>query len=79
MSLKQSTQVLKNKKLKEITLSTIKNFRNENYSDAMNFANKVISNKNFKSDYIFNINIVIKEISVVINPNSRAAKYKKIK
>ena len=58
---------------------TIKNLRNENYSDAINFANKLIFNKDFKFDYIFNINIVMKEVFVVINSNSRVVKYKKIK
>ena len=60
-------------------MSIIKNFRNENYSDAMNFANKTIFNKNLKFDYIFNTNITMKEIFVVINSNSRTVKYKKIK
>ena len=58
---------------------TIKNFRNENYLDTMNFANKAVFNKNFKSDYIFNINITMKEILIVINSNSRVVKYKKTK
>ena len=78
-SLKQSTRVLKNKKFKKITLPTMKNFRNENYFDAMNLANKVVFNKEFKSDYIFNTNIAMKEVSVVINSNSRVVKYRKVK
>ena len=69
-SLKQSTRILKNKKFKETTLSTIKNLRNENYSDAMNLANKAVSNKNSESDYIFSTNVVMKEIFVIINSNS---------
>ena len=35
--LKQSVPVFKNKKRKEINLLTIKNVRNDNYFDAMNF------------------------------------------
>ena len=69
-SLKQSTRILKNKKFKETTLSTIKNLRNENYSDAMNLANKAVFNKNSESDYIFSTNVVMKEIFVIINSNS---------
>ena len=78
MSLKQFTQVLKIKKFKETILLIIKNLRNENYFDAMNLANKVVFNKNLEFDYIFNINIVIKEVLVVINLNSQVVKYKKL-
>ena len=78
-SLKQLTRILKNKKFKKITLSIMKNLRNKNYSDAMNLANKIVFNKDFEFDYIFNINIAMKEISDVINLNSWILKYKKIK
>ena len=57
----------------------MKNFQNENYFDAMNLANKAVSNKKLEFNYILNINIAMKEISVVINPNSQAVKYKKVK
>ena len=45
----------------------------------MNFANKVVLNKNFKSDYISNTNVLMKKILIVINPNSQTVKYKKVK
>ena len=45
----------------------------------MNLANKVVFNKNFKSDYIFNINVVMKKILIVINSNSQIVKSKKVK
>ena len=57
----------------------MKNLQNENYSDAMNFANKIVFNKKFEFDYIFNTNVAMKEISIVINLDSRAVKYKKVK
>ena len=59
-------------------MSIIKNFRNENYLDAMNLANKVVFNKNFEFDYILNINVAMKKILIIINSNSRIAKYKKV-
>ena len=45
----------------------------------MNLVNKVVFNKNSELDYIFNTNVSMKKISVVINSNSQAVKYKKIK
>ena len=45
----------------------------------MNFANKIVFNKKFEFDYIFNTDVAIKKISIVINSNSRIVKYKKIK
>ena len=57
----------------------MKNLQNENYSDAMNLANKIVFNKKFEFDYIFNTNVAMKEISIVINSNSRTVKYRKIK
>ena len=55
------------------------NTRNENYSNAMNLTNKVIFNKDSKFTDVLRANIVIKEILVDINSDSRAVKYKKIK
>ena len=45
----------------------------------MNLANKVIFSKNSESDYIFNINVSMKKILIVINLNSQAAKYREVK
>ena len=67
--LKQSAYVFKSKKRKEINLSMIKNVRNNNYFDAMNFVEQTIS--------IDNIEII--KMIVEINSESRATKYQKIK
>ena len=67
--LKQFVRVFKSKERKKINLSTIKNVRNDNYFDAMNFAEQMIS--------INNIEII--EMIVEINFESRATKYQKIK
>ena len=45
----------------------------------MSLASKAVFNKNFKLDCIFNTNVVMKEIFVVINSNSQIVKYKKVK
>ena len=63
--MKQFARVLKSKERKEINLSTIKNVRNDNYFDAMNFAEQAIS--------INNIEII--EMIVEINFEFRATKY----
>ena len=70
---------MKNREQKKAVLSTIKNVRNENDSDAMNLTNKVVFNKDSKSIDIFNVNVAMKKISIDINLNSRAIKYKKTK
>ena len=67
--LKQSAYVFKSKKRKEVNLSTIKNVRNDNYFDAMNFVEQAIS-----VDDIEMIEMIVK-----INFESRATKYQKIK
>ena len=63
--LKQFARVLKSKKRKKINLSTIKNIRNDNYFNAMNFAEQAIS-----IDDTEMIKIIIK-----VNFKSRATKY----
>ena len=63
--LKQSARVLKNKKQKKINLSIIKNVRNDNYFDAMNFTKQTIS--------IDDIKII--EIIIKVNFEFRATKY----
>ena len=63
--LKQSARVLKSKKRKEINLSTIKNVRNDNYFNAMNFIKQAI--------LIDNIEMI--KIIVEINFEFRATKY----
>ena len=45
----------------------------------MNLANKVVFNKDFEFDYIFDTNILMKEILIIINSNSQAIKYRKVK
>ena len=77
--LKQFAQVLKNRKQKKIILSAIKNIRNENYSNTMNLANKVVFNKNSKFIDVFRANVAMKKILVDINSDSRAVRYKKTK
>ena len=67
--MKQSARVLKSKKRKEINLSTIKNVQNDNYFDAMNLAEQIIS--------IDDIKMI--EVIVEINFKSRAIKYQKVK
>ena len=67
--MKQFVRVLKNKERKKVNLSTIKNVRNDNYSDAMNFVEQTI----------FVDNIEMTEMIVEVNFKSRATKYQKIK
>ena len=67
--LKQSARVLKNKERKEVNLPTIKNVRNDNYFDAMNFAEQAIS--------VDDIEMI--EMIVEVNFEFRATKYQKIK
>ena len=45
----------------------------------MNFANKIVFNKNFEFNNILNINIAMKKILIVINSNSQITKYRKVK
>ena len=68
-SLKQSARVFKSKKQKKINLSTIKNIRNDNYFDTINFVEQTI--------LIDDIEMI--EIVVEINFEFRATKYQKIK
>ena len=67
--MKQFARVFKSKEQKKINLSTIKNVRNDNYFDAMNFAEQAIS--------INDIEMI--EIIIEINFEFRATKYQKIK
>ena len=67
--LKQSVRVFKSKERKEINLSTIKNVRNNNYFDAMNFVEQTILINDIKM-----IKMIVK-----VNFKSRAIKYQKIK
>ena len=78
-SLKQFARVLKNRKQKKAILSTVKNVRNENYSNAMNLTNKIVFNKDLKSIDVFSANVAMKEILADINLNSWVVKYKKTK
>ena len=57
----------------------IKNIRNENYSNAVNLTNKVVFNKDLKFIDVLRADIVMKEIFVDINSDSRVVKYKKTK
>ena len=67
--LKQFVRVFKSKERKEINLSTIKNVWNDNYFDAMNFAEQTIS--------IDDIEMI--KMIVEVNFKFRATKYQKIK
>ena len=77
--LKQFARVLKNRKQKKVTLSAVKNIRNENYSNAMNLTNKVVFSKNSKFIDVLRADVAMKKILVDINSDLRAVKYKKIK
>ena len=67
--LKQFAHVLKSKKQKKVNLLTIKNVRNDNYFDVINFVKQTISINNIK---------MIKVI-VEVNSESCTIKYQKIK
>ena len=56
---------------------TIKNIRNENYSNTMNLTNKVVFNKNSKFIDISRADVAMKKIFVDINSDLRIIKYKK--
>ena len=75
----QFARILKNRKQRKVILSAMKNFRNESYSNAVNLTNKVVFSKNSKFINVSRTDIVMKEILVNINLNSRAIKYKKTK
>ena len=79
LSLKQFVQILKNRKQKKVILSTIKNIRNENYSNVVNLTNKTVFSKNLKFIDVSRADIAMKELLVDINSNSRTVKYKKTK
>ena len=67
--MKQFARALKNKKRKEINLSTIKNIQNDNYFNAMNLVEQAIS-----VDDIEMIKIIVE-----VKFKFHATKYQKIK